>query len=62
MSRPLRDRLAELIRRGRLRGAGGEYDAQPDSVKEDYRQSADWLIANASAAGFRIVDERSEAA
>lgn len=59
MSRPMRDRLAELIRTSRLRGAGGEYEFQSDSTREDYQRSADWMIANANALGLRIIDERS---
>lgn len=59
MSRPFRDRLAELIRTSRLRGAGGEYEFQDDSVREDYQRSADWMHANASSLGIRIIDERA---
>lgn len=62
MSRPARDRLAELIRTSRLRGAGGEYERQPDTIKDDYRQSADWIMSNASALGLRVVDDRREPA
>jgi hypothetical protein len=60
--RPARDRLAELIRTSRLRGAGGEYEFQSDETREDYQRSADWMLANASALGLRIVDERARSA
>lgn len=62
MSRTLRDRLAELIRTSRLRGAGGEYANQTDTTQEEYRRSADWLLANAASLGVRVTDERSGAA
>lgn len=58
MSRPLRDRLAELIRSSRLRGAGGEYEFQSDETRSDYQRSADWILANASGLGIRVIDER----
>lgn len=60
MSRPLRDRVGEALRQCRLGNVGGGFERQSDSVKDDYRKSADWFIANASSLGFRITDEREQ--
>lgn len=60
MSRPLRDRVGEALRQCRIGNSGGGYERQPDNVKDDYRRSADWLIANAASLGFRVTDEREQ--
>lgn len=43
--RPLRDRLAELIRRARLGSSGGPFDALPPDTREEWCRSADLLLA-----------------
>lgn len=63
MSRPLRDRLAEAIRRCRIGNVSPPYLNLPDEMQEEYRRSADMLAgALASEFGFSVKDERGGAA
>jgi hypothetical protein len=57
MAWPLRDRLAELIRRSRLGNAGGDYANQPEQVKEEWRKSADAFLREARAKGVSVNDD-----
>lgn len=57
MTRPLRDRLAEIIRRSRLGDQGGAYVDQPEELREEWRRSADTVIREAPAKGLSIKDE-----
>lgn len=61
MSRPLRDRLAEIMRRSRLGGSGGDYTDQPEELREEWRRSADALIREAPDKGISIKDDRGTA-
>lgn len=54
--RPLRDRLAEMIRRSRLNGFGGPYMDLPDDTKDDWRRSADEFLRLASLFQVEIKD------
>lgn len=59
MSRPLRDRLAEAIRRCRIGNVHPPYDNLPDDMQEEYRRSADILASGlANELGYSIKDER----
>lgn len=63
MSRPLRDRLAEAIRRSRIGNVHPPYANLPDEMQEEYRRSADVLTSSlANELGFSVKDERGEAA
>lgn len=57
MSRILRDRLGELIRRSRLGVSGGAYLDQPEDTREEWRKSADRLLAESRQHHIRITDE-----
>lgn len=54
--RPLRDRLAELIRRSRLGMAGGRWVEQTDVTKAEWRASADNFLSLARDFEIEIVD------
>lgn len=54
--RPLRDRLAECLRWSRLGNACGPYQQQPDSVQNDWRDTADRLLEAAKKRGIEIKD------
>ena len=57
MTRPLRDRLAEIIRRSRLGDHGGAYTDQPEELREEWRRSADALLREAPTKGVTVKDE-----
>lgn len=54
--RPLRDRLAELLRRARLGMAGGRWVEQTDVTKAEWRASADQFLALARDFDIEIED------
>lgn len=56
--RSMRDRLAELLRLARLGGHGGKYDQLPADTQEDWRHSADYILANAGVMDIQIKDLR----
>ena len=57
--RPLRDRLAEALRRSRIGNARPHYLDLPEETREDWRKSADaFLSIGAAELDFTINDDR----
>jgi hypothetical protein len=61
--RPLRDRLAEALRRCRVGNTMPHYLDLPEHTREDYRKSADMLVSiGAAELDFTVSDEREDRA
>lgn len=61
MTRPLRDRGAEALRRCRIGEARPLWPDLPEDTREDWRQSFDALLAlGRTHLAFRVEDTRGE--
>lgn len=57
--RPLRDRLGEAIRRSRIGLAEPLWEYLDDGMREDYRRSADRLLALGEPLSYSVEDRQT---